>query len=103
MQSALGISARRRIGTTRTGLEAERRALETFRPGAYVAAERERTGLLLDRATRALQGRLATDRALLTRSSDRLPALSQGTDRRRPSRADSQPRRARCAQPLRHP
>ncbi len=40
-----------------------------------MAAERERVGLLLDRATRALQGRLAGDGAALARSADRLPAL----------------------------
>ncbi|MEA2025740.1 MAG: exodeoxyribonuclease VII large subunit, partial [Chloroflexota bacterium] len=55
------------------GLDGERRALETFRPGAYLSGERERIGLLLDRATRTLQGRLATDRAVLGRSGDRLP------------------------------
>ena len=59
LQRALATSARRRVGTTRAALEAERRALETFRPGAYLAAERETLGLLLDRATRALGGRLA--------------------------------------------
>ena len=51
-----GLSARRRLASTRARLEAERRSLETFRPGAYLAAERERVGLLLDRATRALAG-----------------------------------------------
>jgi exodeoxyribonuclease VII large subunit len=69
----LRTSATRRLTATRAGLEAERRALETFRPAAYLAAERERSGLLFDRATRALQGRLAAERALLTRSADRLP------------------------------
>ncbi|MEX1296443.1 MAG: exodeoxyribonuclease VII large subunit, partial [Candidatus Limnocylindrales bacterium] len=49
LQSALAVSARRRIGTTRAALEAERRALETFRPGAYLTTQRETTGLLLDR------------------------------------------------------
>jgi exodeoxyribonuclease VII large subunit len=32
-------------------------------------------GLLLDRATRALQGRLAAQRAVVARSGDRLPSL----------------------------
>lgn len=72
---ALGTSARRRLGSTRGMLEAERRALETFRPGAYLAGERERAGLLLDRATRALRARLAAERASVSRSGDRLPAL----------------------------
>jgi len=73
LRSALASSARRRISSTRATVEAERRALETFRPGAYLAAERERAGLLLDRATRAVTARLLTDRSVLTRSSDRLP------------------------------
>jgi len=75
LESALTTSARRRMGATHASLETERRALVTFRPGAYLAAERERAGMLLDRATRALWGRLAADRAVLTRSSDRLPSL----------------------------
>ena len=74
LHSALATSAARRISSTRAGLDGERRALETFRPGAYLSGERERTGLLLDRATRALQGRLAADRAVLGRSGDRLPS-----------------------------
>lgn len=77
LRAALGISARRRLASTRASLESERRSLETFRPGAYLAAERERVGLLLDRATRALAGQLAGSRALLARRGDRLPALLQ--------------------------
>lgn len=75
LHGALAIGARRRVGTTRAALTAERRALETFRPGAYVAAQRESVGLLLDRATRALQSRLASSRAVIDRSGDRLPGL----------------------------
>jgi exodeoxyribonuclease VII large subunit len=59
-------------------LETERRALEAFRPAAYLAAERERVGLLLDRATRAVTARLDVDHSRLTRSADRLPLLLQG-------------------------
>ena len=73
--AALATSAVARIASTRAALATERRALETFRPGAYLAAERERSGLLLDRATRAVRGRLATDVAVLARTGDRLPAL----------------------------
>jgi len=83
LQAVLATSAARRISATRAGLEGEQRALETFRPGAYLAAERERIGLLLDRATRAVQGRLSADRAVLARSGDRLPSLL----RRRTSQA----------------
>ena len=75
LQAAVGTAATRDLAARRAGLAAERRSLETFRPAAYVAAERERVGLLLDRATRALQGRLAGDGAALARSADRLPAL----------------------------
>jgi exodeoxyribonuclease VII large subunit len=75
LQHGLAGSASRRISQTRSALGAERRALDTFRPGAYLAAERERLGLLLDRATRALQGRLAGDRATLGRSADRRAAM----------------------------
>ncbi len=75
LDGALATSARRRVGTTRAALTAERRALETFRPGAYLTAQRETLGLLLDRATRALGGRLSAGRAVIDRSGDRLPSL----------------------------
>ena len=75
IHDALALSARRRVGTTKATLEAERRALETFRPGAYVVAQRESIGLLFDRATRALEGRLAAGRAVVERSGDQLPGL----------------------------
>ena len=75
LQAGLATSATRRLASTRASLETERRSLEQFRPGAYLAAERERVGLLLDRATRALRSRLAADQAILARSADRLPTL----------------------------
>lgn len=62
-----------RLGTERRSLLAERRALEALRPAAVLAAERERIGLLLDRATRSLNRRLAEDEARLARARDRLP------------------------------
>jgi exodeoxyribonuclease VII large subunit len=71
----LATDARRRMAATRAQLDAERRSLETFRPGAYLAAERERIGLLLDRATRAVRGRTTADRGLLARQADRMPGL----------------------------
>jgi exodeoxyribonuclease VII large subunit len=74
-RDSLAAGASRRLAASRTELDAERRALETFRPGAYLAGERERIGLLLDRATRALARRLDADRAVLERSADRLPSL----------------------------
>lgn len=75
LHNALGVSAKRRIAGTRASLLSERRSLETFRPSAYLAAERERIGLLLDRASRALSSQMAGSRALLARRGDRLPAL----------------------------
>jgi exodeoxyribonuclease VII large subunit len=74
LHAALATSARRRLISNRQALAAERRALETFRPGAYLATERERTGLLLDRATRALRARLAADRSLFAGRGQRLAA-----------------------------
>src|SRR4051812_23436022 len=66
------------LGTARRTLDAERRALDAFRPASYLAGERERIGLLLDRATRAVQARIETDSGRLVRMGDRLPLLLQG-------------------------
>jgi exodeoxyribonuclease VII large subunit len=51
-------SARQRLAQARTSLAAEERALTRSRPGAALAAERERAGLLLDHATRLVTRRL---------------------------------------------
>lgn len=59
----LDVLAAARLERLRRELAAERRALEGLRPAAQLAAARERVGLLLDRATRAVSGRLASDRA----------------------------------------
>jgi exodeoxyribonuclease VII large subunit len=75
LHRGLSAAALRTLSTDRTGLENERRALETFRPGAFLATERERIGLLLDRATRAVGARLAGEVAALARPGDRLPVL----------------------------
>jgi exodeoxyribonuclease VII large subunit len=74
-RAALAASAARRMTGARGSLAAERRSLETFRPAAYLAAERERIGLLHDRATRAMRARLAADRAVLARQADRSISL----------------------------
>ena len=92
MREALERAALRSAAVSRAALETERRALEGFRPGAYLAAERERVGLLLDRATRAVSGRLATDRVRLARADDRLPLLLRGRLAR--ARTDVETRRA---------
>jgi exodeoxyribonuclease VII large subunit len=69
----LNTDAGRLLAAARTELDAERRALEASRPAAVLAGERERVGLLLDRATRAISGLVASDRARLERLDDRLP------------------------------
>jgi exodeoxyribonuclease VII large subunit len=68
-------SAQRAIADPRRRLDAERRALDGLHPRAYLDAERERIGLLLDRATRATQGRLEVDGGRLARANDRMPML----------------------------
>ncbi|MEO6206919.1 MAG: exodeoxyribonuclease VII large subunit [Candidatus Limnocylindrales bacterium] len=65
----------RHVGAAARELAAERRVLERLHPAAQLAASRERAGLLLDRATRALDGRLASDR----RSVERLAARARPT------------------------
>jgi exodeoxyribonuclease VII large subunit len=94
----LETSMGRRLSQARAALATEERALARARPGAALAAQRERAGLLLDRATRValarvgagrreaalLSGRLAVvvasraaaARADLTRSGATLTALS---------------------------
>ncbi|MBA3851072.1 MAG: exodeoxyribonuclease VII large subunit [Chloroflexi bacterium] len=71
-------AAGRSIADPRRRLEAERRALDGLHPRAYLGAERERIGLLLDRATRAAQGRLDVEAGRLARANDRLPMLLSG-------------------------
>jgi exodeoxyribonuclease VII large subunit len=65
-------------------LAEERRALERLRPDAVLAAERQRAGLLLDRATRVLVARLAGEGERLARTRGRLADLvARSTARRR--------------------
>ena len=54
-------------------LRTERRALEGFRPTALLSSERERAGLLLERASRVMAGRLELQRGVLRRSGEQLP------------------------------
>ena len=61
--------AARRLTDSSGRLSAERRALERSNPVAGLAMSRERVGLLLDRATRAVTARMAGDRARLARTS----------------------------------
>jgi len=69
----LATDVSRLLAGARASLDAERRALEASRPAALLAAERERAGLLLDRATRAVTARLDADRSRLQRLADGLP------------------------------
>jgi exodeoxyribonuclease VII large subunit len=69
----LATDVTRIVGGARTALDGERRALEASRPGAVLAAERERAGLLLDRATRAVGALVDADQTRLQRLADRLP------------------------------
>jgi len=76
---AQGARADAALGAEITGLArrvaGERRALEGLRPEARLAAARERAGYLLDRATGAVAGRLATDRRGTEREAGRLHPL----------------------------
>jgi exodeoxyribonuclease VII large subunit len=65
-----------RIADARRELAAERRALEQVSPSSRLAASREQVGLLFDRATRALEARLARDRSRLDRAATTLPRLT---------------------------
>ncbi|MFN8620553.1 MAG: exodeoxyribonuclease VII large subunit [Chloroflexota bacterium] len=78
LDARLTTAGRRAVDGPRARLDAERRALDGFRPAAYLAAERERVGLLLDRATRAVDARLDAEEARLSRLHERLPLLLQG-------------------------
>ena len=74
----LRTSARRALSDRRAVLNNEKRALEANHPAAQLVAERERIGVLLDRAARVLGRRLEIERTVLTRSSEMLPALAAG-------------------------
>jgi len=63
-------SAARRLTAARRDVEAERRALARLEPRAQLAGSRERAGLLLDRAARVVDGRLAD----AARAGERLAA-----------------------------
>ncbi len=87
MDGLVGAAVSRR----HNGLEAERRALEAQRPSALLAAERERLGFLLDRATDALTGRIADERASLERLGARASTtLRLGLERARSEIATAQ-------------
>ena len=66
-----------RLTAASRDLAAERRTLERVGPASRLAASREQVGLLFDRATRALDARLARDRGRLDRAASVLPRLTQ--------------------------
>ncbi len=79
-------AAGRRVTTAARDVEAERRALARLEPRAQLAVSRERVGLLLDRAARVVDGRLADAARGQERLAARLaPVL--------PSRLDADARR----------
>jgi len=65
-------TATRLIGVASREVVAERRALDRLSPAAQLASARERAGLLLDRATRALTDDLAVRRRIVERLAVRL-------------------------------
>ena len=74
----LDIAAGVRLQSTAREVLAERRALDRLNPAAQLASARERVGLLVDRATRAAQDRLAAERRSADRLGSRLTPILQG-------------------------
>jgi exodeoxyribonuclease VII large subunit len=72
----LGRAADAILAAPRQHLAEERRALDRLRPDAVLAAERQRAGMLLDRATRALAGRLGAEAERLAGTRGRLADLA---------------------------
>jgi exodeoxyribonuclease VII large subunit len=64
-------AASRVAATARRGLDEEGRALTRVQPSSQLAVSRERVGLLVDRATRVVRGRLDGDRRLVASLGDR--------------------------------
>jgi exodeoxyribonuclease VII large subunit len=74
----------RTVATARRELVVERRALDRLDPAVQLVAARERAGLLLDRATRAVETGLTAARLSLERSAARLaPIVPARVDRER--------------------
>jgi exodeoxyribonuclease VII large subunit len=72
----MSAATERRLATAARDLAAERRALERVSPAARLAAAREQVGLLFDRATRAVEARLARERLRVAAASADLPRLA---------------------------
>jgi exodeoxyribonuclease VII large subunit len=87
----LDAAVTRQVAAAARTMGEERRALERLHPAAQLAVARERTGLLVDRATRSIATRLDAERRSLERAGVRLgPTLPSrlARDRTRLSRAD---------------
>jgi exodeoxyribonuclease VII large subunit len=67
-----------RLAAAARDLAVERRALDRTNPASRLAAAREQAGLLFDRATRAIERRIATQRSRLDLAADVLPRLAIG-------------------------
>ncbi|HEX7950316.1 MAG TPA: exodeoxyribonuclease VII large subunit [Candidatus Limnocylindrales bacterium] len=67
-----------RIAAAVREVAAERRALDRLGPGAQLASSRERVGLLLDRATRAINDRIVVERQAAGRLGPRLDSILPG-------------------------
>lgn len=72
----LTAATEQRLALAARDLAAERRALDRVSPTTRLAAAREQVGLLFDRATRAVQARLARERLRLTAAATALPRHS---------------------------
>jgi exodeoxyribonuclease VII large subunit len=72
----LTTATERRLAAAARDLAVERRALDRVSPGARLAAAREQVGLLFDRATRAVEARLARERLRLDAAAADLPRLA---------------------------
>ncbi|MGH2476484.1 MAG: exodeoxyribonuclease VII large subunit, partial [Candidatus Limnocylindrales bacterium] len=81
----LSAATERRLATAARDLAVERRALDRVSPAARLAAAREQVGLLFDRATRAVETRLARERVNLATLAIDLPR--HGTARLAAARA----------------
>ena len=68
-------AAGRALSDRRSVLNNEKRALEANHPKAQLVNERERVGVLLDRAARVIARRLEIDRATTEKAGEQLPAL----------------------------
>ncbi|CAN5708677.1 exodeoxyribonuclease VII large subunit [soil metagenome] len=75
LRGRLASAGSRAVTERRRVLDAERRALDGLRPEQVLAGERERAGLLLERAARVIATRLAEAHTRLDGAADRLGSV----------------------------